>query len=107
MKVILNKFYEKIAIPYVESKIEEIDELKNLASNENFSGLEVIGHKLAGTAGSYMLFGLGDLGAMLEEKAAEGKISECNEIILNIEKYLNELEIEFEKWKLKVKSIHF
>lgn len=57
---------KKLLPTYLNNRLIEIDQLKQLYKNEDLEGIKRIGHKLAGNAGSYGLDELGQMGEKFE-----------------------------------------
>jgi HPt (histidine-containing phosphotransfer) domain-containing protein len=87
---------EEIIPMFLENRAKDLEQLKKALEEENFKAIEVIGHKLAGNAGSYGLHDLGEIGVALEKSCLEQEKSKVQAIVENYKDYLNRLEIIFE-----------
>ena len=80
----LDKDLEELIPSFVENRKKEVLELVEFCRNNNIDELKRIGHRLAGTAGSYGFDTIGKFGVELEAAAKANKIDIATEIV---EKY--------------------
>jgi HPt (histidine-containing phosphotransfer) domain-containing protein len=91
----IDKDLAEIIPPFMENRKKDIVDLKNAISTSDFDTMKVIGHKLAGNAGSYGFDELGNYGAKLEEASISKNKNVCQEQALLIEDYLANVDIKF------------
>lgn len=92
----LDKKLRKIIPGFLENRQKDLADLQNAKEKKDFSKIELIGHQLMGSAGSYGFSTLSKLGKDLEVAAQQKSIDETNLIISKIEDHLNLLEIDYE-----------
>ena len=92
----LDKKLRKIIPGFLENRKKDLDDLHLAKEKSDFSKIELIGHQLMGSAGSYGFSTLSKLGKDLELAAQNKKIDDANLIISKIEDHLNLLEIDYE-----------
>ena len=92
----LDKKLRKIIPGFLENRQRDLDDLVIAKEKKDFQKIELIGHQLMGSAGSYGFSTLCRLGKDLEVAAQNKKIEDTNLIISKIEDHLNLLEIDYE-----------
>jgi HPt (histidine-containing phosphotransfer) domain-containing protein len=92
----LDKKLRKIIPGFIENRHRDLADLQSAKDQGNFSKIELIGHQLMGSAGSYGFSTLSKLGKDLEVAAQNKSIDDTNLIISKIEDHLNLLEIDYE-----------
>lgn len=80
---------KKLLPRYIKTRLEDIDEMKELVKNKNFKDLAGYGHKLKGSALSYGFKNINSLGKALEEFSTEGNYKKCVECIDQIKLIIN------------------
>ena len=88
----LDKKLRKIIPGFLENRLD----LQGASEKRDFSKIELIGHQLMGSAGSYGFSTLSRLGKDLELAAQNKRLDDANLIISKIEDHLNLLEIDYE-----------
>lgn len=92
----LDKKLRKIIPGFLENRQKDLADLQNAKERKDFSKIELIGHQLMGSAGSYGFSTLSKLGKDLEVAAQQKSMDDTNLIISKIEDHLNLLEIDYE-----------
>jgi hypothetical protein len=95
-KVIVDKDFIDIIPGYLERKKEELFNLKNLVSHENFDEIKKIGHKMIGSGSGYGFDFITDKGRELETNAINKDKEKIVKIIEQLEDYLSNLDITYE-----------
>lgn len=90
---------EDLIPDYIEGRKQEVIQLQSLLSQKDFSGLQKIGHKLRGSAGSYGFSELSEFGQEIEEGAMEKDERSVKSAILKIRIYLRNLVVEFTQYQ--------
>lgn len=93
--VILEKDLEELAKKYLSRKNEEIHSLYGLLKKNEFQGIETIGHKIRGTAGSYGFELLGEIGKNIESHAIQNNQLAIYQDILMMEDYIKNVKFIF------------
>ena len=91
----VDSFLEDIIFQFLDSKKEEIPQWKGAIEKKDFSTIEHLAHKIAGTAGSYGLEEVGNIGAKIEELAGKQELDEINVLFTQLENILLNIEIQF------------
>ena len=92
----LDKKLRKIIPGFLENRQKDLEDLYCAKDKKDFSKIELIGHQLMGSAGSYGFSTLSKLGKDLEIAAKKKSIDDANLIISRIQDHLNLLEIDYE-----------
>ena len=92
----LDKKLRKIIPGFLENRQRDLEDLHSARDKRDFSKIELIGHQLMGSAGSYGFSTLSRLGKDLENAAQQKNIEDTNLTISKIEDHLNLLEIDYE-----------
>ena len=92
----LDKKLRKIIPGFLENRQKDLADLQSAKERKDFSKIELIGHQLMGSAGSYGFSTLSKLGKDLEVAAQQKSMDDTNLIISKIEDHLNLLEIDYE-----------
>ena len=92
----LDKKLRKIIPGFLKNRQKDLNDLQSASEKKDFSKIELIGHQLMGSAGSYGFSTLSRLGKDLEIAAQNKKLDDANLIISKIEDHLNLLEIDYE-----------
>lgn len=92
----LDKKLRKIIPGFLENRQKDLLDLQGASEKRDFSKIELIGHQLMGSAGSYGFSTLSRLGKDLEVAAQSKKLDDAKLIISKIEDHLNLLEIDYE-----------
>ncbi|MBT5093957.1 MAG: Hpt domain-containing protein [Halobacteriovoraceae bacterium] len=87
---------KEIMPTFLENRKKDIGALKGLQESNDFKAIEVIGHKLAGNAGSYGLSDLGDIGVSLEEAAGKEDVAAIGLNCQKYQTYMENLVVEYE-----------
>lgn len=91
----VESFLEPIFPDFLNDRKADLVEQAQAINNKDFNALSLLGHKLAGNAGSYGLPELGDLGKELEIMAQAQDYDKCKKIHLQIEEFLENLTVDF------------
>lgn len=94
-KVYIDQDLEILIPGYLENREEDIEKIKGLISEQNFDKIRVIGHSMKGSGGGYGFDYITEIGREIETAAGNKKISKIEESVNDLEKYLNEVEIEY------------
>ncbi len=92
----IDKFLEPIYDFFLSERKNDTLELRKAINEKNFTQVQYIAHRIAGNAGSYGLNDLGALGEKLETAAKNTDAKDCEILVSEIEKFMSELEVEFE-----------
>ena len=92
----LDKKLRKIIPGFLENRQKDLTDLQRAKERKDFPKIELIGHQLMGSAGSYGFSTLSKLGKELERAAQQKSLDDTNLIISQIEDHLNLLEIDYE-----------
>lgn len=91
----VDKDLKEIMPMFLENRNKDISLLKTAISSKDFAQITVIGHKLAGNAGSYGFPDLGDIGVAIESAAISKLGDEILKLIDSYEFYLSNLVVEY------------
>jgi hypothetical protein len=91
----LDSFYKDLVEDYLKNKNEEFLELEKAVNENDFATIRDIGHKLAGTGGSYGLSFLTEIGDKLEDAGAKNDIEEAKESLAIYKNFLSNLKVEY------------
>ncbi len=91
----VSKFLEPIFEEFLNDRKSDLKTLKQAFKENDYQTVQAIGHRLAGNAGSYELQDLGDLGDQLETAIKKNELNKVEDIILDIQNYLETLEVVF------------
>jgi HPt (histidine-containing phosphotransfer) domain-containing protein len=86
---------EHLIPAFLGARKKDLVELSRALSQEDFETKRRIGHILAGVSGGYGFDHLGDLGRELETAATIRKKDVCQNLIKQMQVYLDTLEVEF------------
>ena len=75
-------------IKYIVRRHEELDVAKQALSKGDLSPIQSMGHKLKGNGATFGFPELGELGAELEEAAAERRVEQITNLMSRFEKWL-------------------
>jgi len=89
-----SEFIDKIP-KYLKNRRREIQTLQEALEKKDFETIKGIGHKLKGHAGCYGFDLLGEFGMAVELAAKAEKAQSIQEIIQEIESYLDRLKVVF------------
>ena len=81
---------------FLENRKKDIDSLKESLANADIEKLGSIGHNLKGVGGGYGFNALSVIGANIETIAKSGESAGIEELINEMDDYLNRLEIVYE-----------
>ena len=76
---------------YVQSQRSNLSVLDQAFKHKDYSTIEHLSHNMKGVASSYGLKGLSELGALLEDATKEKKYSHINDLLGQINTYLNSI----------------
>ncbi len=73
---------------FIKDRLQELVVLKSAVNSKDYCVIKEISHKWKGFCSPYGFIGLEKLSINLERSALESNLSDCEELIINIEKYL-------------------
>lgn len=94
--VSISKDISDLIPDYLEGRRTELVKLREALSKKDYAALSVLGHKLRGTAGSYGLAKLSDIGKDIEEKAMVSDLIGLHEASAKYRLFMKLLRIRFE-----------
>jgi HPt (histidine-containing phosphotransfer) domain-containing protein len=94
--VSVDKDLEEIIPSFLENRKKDLTLLDQAIEQNDFAAIEVIGHKLAGNAGSYGFPDLGEIGCSIELQAEKKNSDTLRELIASYKSYMETLEIKYE-----------
>jgi HPt (histidine-containing phosphotransfer) domain-containing protein len=94
-KVQVPKELEGIMPTFLANREKDITIFGESLEQDKFDTIKVIGHKLAGNAGSYGLPDLGAIGVKIEESASKGNKTALTELLAEYKAYMEALEVSF------------
>lgn len=87
----------KVLIPqFMDNREEEVEKLKEMLENNNFAEIKSLGHAIKGTGGGYGFDKITDLGFAIEEAAKNEAKEELKDLILELEDYIENVEIIYQ-----------
>ena len=95
MKVKIDRELEEIIPNYLKNREQDVVLISRYIAESNVKEIEVIAHKLAGSAGSYGFNMLGTYAKQLECASKNNDISQINILFTSIKEYLDCIEIDF------------
>lgn len=96
MVVVLNRDLEEIIPSFLENRHKDLEQISCALEREDYSTITSLGHRLAGSAPSYGLVSLGEMGRALEKAATEEDRESLEELFKSYQSYMEALEIRFE-----------
>lgn len=96
IQIIIDSDLEELIPGFLENRRKDVDLLREALGAGKIETIQSTGHSLKGVGGGYGFDRLSELGAELEVKAKSGNPDGLDEIINNIEDYLNRIDISFE-----------
>ena len=81
---------------FLENRADNIAELKKLLKEENYEGIEKLGHKIKGSGGGYGFDKVTDLGREIEQAAAAGNTKKLRDLIEELAEHMDKVEIKYE-----------
>lgn len=93
--VTVDKDLEDIVPNFMKNRNKDIIELKALLAAEDYSSIEKIAHKVAGSSGGYGFDQLGKIAKEIELKAMSGETGPIPSLIENFQAYVENVQIEF------------
>lgn len=88
---------KEFAPNYIENKKAEIIKMQAALNENNFKVIEVFGHQLKGSAGSYGFDPMGLIGARLESNAIKNDIPNLQIALKELEGYLSRVQITYKE----------
>ena len=92
----IDKDLEEIIPMFLENREKDLGLLQEAIGSQDLESIKVIGHKLAGNAGSYGLPELGEIGSQLEMESTTGNWENIQNLLDSYISYMSKLVIEFE-----------
>lgn len=96
-RIYIDSDLELLIPQYLKNRENEVEKIKKLLKENDFEKIRYIGHSLKGSGGGYGFDYLTELGAELEKNAELKKSNDIKKVIKNLEDYLNNLEIIYQK----------
>ena len=93
--VFIDKDLKEIVPSFLDNRRKDLDLIATHLSNQEWTHIESIAHKLAGNAGSYGFNDLGKIGAQLEEACQEGNHEDATKLCAQYKDYMDNLKVEF------------
>ena len=81
---------------FMDNREADIAALKKNLEAENFAEIEKIGHQLKGVGGSYGFDYITEIGREIENTANKNNIAELEQLINELETYIDTVEINYE-----------
>lgn len=88
------EFKELIPI-FLINKRKEIDALRSLCAQQDFSNLSYMGHRIKGSAENYGFSYIVEVGRLLEYYSGTKDLDSIQTLIESFESYLDEVEIRY------------
>ncbi|MBF0207328.1 MAG: Hpt domain-containing protein [Oligoflexia bacterium] len=95
-RVTIDKDLKDLIPRYLENRNKDIIKIKEALAQNDIKKIGVVGHQLAGNAGSYGFDQLGNIGKRMENAANAQNIEEITKCLQEIESYMQNLEVIFE-----------
>ena len=86
---------EDIVPRFLANRYREVPLLHSAVESADFAMLEILGHKLKGTAGGYGFFELGEIASRLEKAAEQRSLPLVKESVTEFENHLGEVQIQY------------
>ena len=86
---------EEIVPGFLEGRAKDVQSLREFIGSGEIAEIQTIGHKLKGNSGSYGFDEMGVIGAKIEEAAKQNDVDMIISQTDELEKYLNEIEVEY------------
>ncbi|SRR6056297_1207302 len=94
-KVYIDQDLEILIPGYLENREEDTVKIKKLISEKDFDKIRVIGHSMKGSGGGYGFDYITEIGREIETAAGNQKITKIEKLVDDLEKYLNDVKIEY------------
>lgn len=91
----VESFLEPIFQDFLNDRNEDIEETERALKDKDFDAISMLGHKLAGNAGSYGLPELGNLGKKLEEFGNSKNLKDAQSVHEQIKEFIVNLTVDF------------
>ncbi|MCO4793236.1 MAG: Hpt domain-containing protein [Bacteriovoracaceae bacterium] len=88
-------FYEDLTPPYIIKRKKEIDSLRELLIAGDFSEIQKIAHKIAGSGGSYGLEEISRIGKEMEVASISEDALKVKNSLEELSSFLNEIKVLF------------
>lgn len=90
----IEKYFFSQGKNYLNKRFEDLDEIKNsltdLKDSSRLEKIQMIGHKIKGSAGLYGFSELSEIGLRLEATAKSGDIAKLPNVVDEFQSFLNE-----------------
>lgn len=80
---------------FLSNRMKDLGAILDAIKSNDIKAIQVIGHKLAGNAGSYGLPDLGQIGVNLEMAAIKQDINSIKSLLIEYKNYMENLEIVY------------
>jgi len=80
---------------FLSNRIKDLSSILEAIKTNDIKTIQVIGHKLAGNAGSYGLPDLGQIGVNLEMAAIKQDLISIKSLLIEYKNYMEKLEIVY------------
>ncbi len=87
---------EDLIPTFLENRATDVNKLKEALGASDFETLRSVGHSLKGVGGGYGFDKITELGASIESEAKENNIAALDNHIMELEQYLENVEVIFE-----------
>lgn len=96
-KVVIDIDLIDLVPKYMENRFRDIEQCRKFLSEDNFSEISNVGHKLKGNARTYGFLKLEEIGISLEKYAHQRNKKELEMLINYFSEYINSVEIIYEQ----------
>ena len=91
----VDKDLEDIVPNFMNNRNKDIVELRALLADKDYSSIEKIAHKVAGSSGGYGFTELGKIAKDIELKVMAGETDPIGSLLDSFQDYIDNVEIEF------------
>ncbi len=81
---------------YIENRRKDILSIKENIGSKNFESIGMLGHSMKGSGGGYGFNYISEVGKLIEDAARDSDVESLEAQIVNLEDYLNRLDVVFE-----------
>ena len=91
----VDKDLEDIVPNFMKNRNKDIIELRELLAANDYSSIEKIAHKVAGSSGGYGFNELGKIAKEIEKKAMASETDSIPSLVKSFQEYVENVQIEF------------
>lgn len=91
----IDRDFQDIVPQYLGNRRDDIVKIRSYVEAENYQPVRRLAHQMKGSGGGYGFDRITDIGAMMEQAAAEENAEEIINQVLDLEDYLNRVEITY------------